>query len=372
MMLTDKPFTFDRVVRLALTAGLLWGVVSLLGYLSDVLAPFAVALVLAYLVNPLVNLLERRIRNRTLAVIAALAAVAVAVGAVLVVVTPLVVGEMTRMGRLLSDVMGNSDLARRAAERLPPDLWKWVRELAARDDVRAWFAQNDVVGLAKEAASRILPGVWGVISGTADVILGLAGVFVVGLYLVFLLLDYAKVRHWRDYVPEPYRATAVGFVTDFEAYMNRYFRAQAVLASAVGVVCAAGFSLIGLPLAIVLGVFVGVLNMVPYLQLLAVPLAVMLGLVHSLEADVGFVTVLALIGLVFAVGQLVQDVILGPRILGKAMGLSPVLMLLSLSVWGKLLGFLGLLIALPMTCLCLAWYRRLVPAPGAVETDGAG
>jgi len=369
-MFTDKPFTFDRVVRLALTAGLVWAVVSLLGYLSDVLAPFAVALVLAYLVNPLVNLLERRLKNRTAAVIAALVVVVAAALAVLVVVTPMIMGEMARMGRLLSEVMDNSELARRAAERLPPDMWKWVRDFAARDDVRAWFAQNDVLGLAKEAASRLLPGVWGLISGTADVVMGLVGVFVVGLYLVFLLLDYAKIRSWRDYVPETYRDTAAAFVTDFEAYMNRYFRAQAVLASAVGVVCAVGFSLIGLPLAIVLGALVGVLNMVPYLQLLAVPLAVMLGLVHSLEANTSFVTILALIGLVFVVAQLVQDVILGPRILGKAMGLSPVLMLLSLSVWGKLLGFLGLLIALPMTCLCLAWYRRVVPAPRQAEIQG--
>lgn len=364
-MFTDKPFTFDRVVRLALTAGLVWGVVTLLGFLSDVLAPFAMALVLAYLINPLVNLIEGRVKNRALAVAAALALAVLVAGGVLAVTAPLVVGEMARMGRLLSEVMGNSDLARRAAERLPPDLWKWVREFAARDDVRAWFAQNDVLGLVREAASRVVPGVWGVISGTADVLLGLAGLFVVGLYLVFLLLDYAKVRTWRDYVPQAYRGTAVAFVTDFEAYMNRYFRAQAILAACVGVVCAVGFSLIGLPLAILMGAFVGLLNMVPYLQLLAVPLVVLLGVVHCLEADAGFVTVMTLIALVFAVAQLVQDVLLGPRIMGKAMGLSPVLMLLSLSIWGKLLGFLGLLVALPMTCLCLAWYRRVVPAPAA-------
>jgi predicted PurR-regulated permease PerM len=162
MVFDDRPYTFDRVVRLALAAGLLWGIVSLLGYLSDVLAPFAVALVLAYLLNPLVNLLERRLKNRVLAVIAALVVVVLAGAALFVVVVPMIVGEMARMGRLLSDVMNNSDLARRAAERLPPDLWKAVKDLAARDDVRAWFAQNDVMGLLREAASRILPGVWGV------------------------------------------------------------------------------------------------------------------------------------------------------------------------------------------------------------------
>ncbi|KUG28596.1 hypothetical protein ASZ90_001527 [hydrocarbon metagenome] len=362
-MFDDKPFTFDRVVRLALTAGLVWAAVSLLAYLSDVLAPFAVALVLAYLLNPLVNFLERRLKNRPAAVIAALLAVALAALGLLVLVAPMVAGEMSRMGRLLSEVMGNSDLARRAADRLPPDIWQAIKDFSARDDVRAWFAQNDVVGLLREAASRVLPGVWGVISGTANLLLGLAGVFIIGLYLVFLLFDYGKVRHWRDYVPERHRETAVHFASDFEAYMNRYFRAQALLASVVGVVCAVGFSLIGLPLAIPLGLFAGALNMVPYLQLLAVPVAILLGLLHSLETNMGFPTVLILIALVFIVAQIIQDVILMPRVMGKAMGLSPVLMLLSLSVWGKLLGFLGLLIALPMTCLCLAWYRRIVPPP---------
>lgn len=362
-MFDDKPFTFDRVVRLALTAGLAWAAVSLLAYLSDVLAPFAVALVLAYLLNPLVNFLERRLKNRPAAVITALLVVVLTSVGLVLLVAPMIVGEMSRMGRLLSEVMGNSDLARRAADRLPPDIWQAIKDFSARDDVRAWFAQNDVVGLLREAASRVLPGVWGVISGTANLLLGLAGVFIIGLYLVFLLFDYGKVRHWRDYVPERHRETAVHFASDFEAYMNRYFRAQALLASVVGVVCAVGFSLIGLPLAIPLGLFAGALNMVPYLQLLAVPVAILLGLLHSLETNMGFPTVLFLIALVFIIAQVIQDVILMPRVMGKAMGLSPVLMLLSLSVWGKLLGFLGLLIALPMTCLCLAWYRRIVPPP---------
>jgi predicted PurR-regulated permease PerM len=64
------------------------------------------------------------------------------------------------------------------------------------------------------------------------------------------------------------------------------------------------------------------------------------------------------VAVVFAVAQTLQDMVLVPKLQGKAMGLSPWLILLSLSVWGKLLGFLGLLLALPMTMLCLAYYRR--------------
>ena len=134
-------------------------------------------------------------------------------------------------------------------------------------------------------------------------------------------------------------------------------------AGALCVVFAAGFAIIGLPLGILLGILLGVMSMVPYLQVLGAIPAVMVAAIHALETGESFWLVLGLTGLVFVAAQIVQDVILVPRIMGKAMGLSPAAMLLSLSIWGKLLGMLGLIIALPMTCLVLAYYRRLVLSP---------
>lgn len=118
-------------------------------------------------------------------------------------------------------------------------------------------------------------------------------------------------------------------------------------------------------MGILLGFFVGLLNLVPYLQLIGLIPAVVLAAIHALETGQSFWVVMGMTGLVFVVVQIIQDAVLVPRILGKAMGLSPAVMLLSLSIWGKLLGMLGLLIALPMTCLVLAYYRRLVLAPAA-------
>jgi predicted PurR-regulated permease PerM len=100
--------------------------------------------------------------------------------------------------------------------------------------------------------------------------------------------------------------------------------------------------------------------MVPYLQIIGLIPAFFLALVHALETGGNLWTMLALTGLVFGVVQIIQDAILVPRILGKEMGLSPAMILLSLSIWGKLLGIFGLLIALPMTCLLVAYYRRFL------------
>lgn len=370
-MLGDRPYTFDRVVRLALGAGLAWGLVSLLGYLSEALVPFAVALILAYMVNPLVSLVQKKIKNRaaavTLTLAGALALLFLAAGLTI----PMIVGEIRHMARIVSDVAQNADLARKAAERLPPDLWQAIKDFLAREDIQAFFHSDSFIGLAQSALKRVLPGAWGVIAGTAEVLMGLFGLLLIAMYLVFLLVDYQSVKKtWSEIIPPAYRPGLTAFLSDFESGMSRYFRAQALLAGIVAIVFAVGFSLIGLPLAILLGLFLGLLNMIPYLQLLGVPPAILLGIMHAVETGTGIWTMLGLIALVFAVAQIVQDWILAPRIMGQAMGLSPAIMILSLSVWGKLLGFLGLLIALPLTCLCWAWYRRLVADIPAVENGG--
>lgn len=358
---SNRPYTFDRVVRLALAAALLWAGVSLLGYLSEVLLPFVAALVLAYMINPLVELLQKLVKSRPAAVLVSLFLVTVTLVGLVWVLTPIVVSELSRMGSTLSELVNNSALAQKAAERLPPDLWQAIRDLAQREDVRQFFSESGLSNMFQAAAKKALPGVWKIISGTANILLALMGLVVVGLYLTFILLDFGKFRDkWQGYVPRKYREQVVDFFEAFTSAMNRYFRTQALIALIMGVLFATGFSLIGMPLAVVLGLFTGLLNFVPYLQILGlIPAFILAGLDaiiqgHSLWYGFG------LVGMIFAVAQLTQDGFIVPRLQGKAMGLSPWLILLSLSVWGQLLGFLGLIIALPMTVLCLAYYQKFL------------
>ena len=361
-MLNDsKAYTFDRVVRITLTVGLLCGLVWLLGYLSDVLIPFVVALLMAYLINPLVLWVQKKVKNRTAAVFLSLvliAGLAFFLGALII---PLLVDEIAHMGRVLSEVANNSQLAERAAAFLPPDLWQALQDYAARQEVQDFFRSDSFWKILQTATQKIMPGVWGLITGTANLLLSLVGLSVIGLYLVFLLIDYQDVSEgWKDLLPIAYRDHIAGFVTEFEGAMSRYFRAQSAVAAIVGVLFALGFWLIGLPMGILLGLFIGLLNMVPYLQLIGLIPAVLFAMVHAIETGTGVFVVLGLTGLVFVVVQIVQDTVLTPKIMGKVTGLNPAMILLSLSVWGKLLGLFGLIIALPMTCLLLAYYRSLL------------
>lgn len=311
--------------------------------------------------NPAVRLVERYVRCRGVAIGLTLLAFVFFVVGIFWIVVPLIGHEVAHMGRLISDLVSNSKLAEAAAKRLPPDVWQALREYFTMPEVQNFFRTDSFMSMAQAALRKVVPGLMGIISGTYSVIMALVVPGVVFMYLIFLLLDFQKVRVvWKEMIPAAYRHGVVSFVEEFDLAMSRYFRGQLVISGVLCVVFATGFVLMGLPLGILLGILLGAMTMVPYLQILGAIPAVMVAAIHALETGQSFWMVLGLTGLVFVAAQIVQDVILVPRILGKAMGLSPAVMLLSLSIWGKLLGMLGLLIALPMTCLVLAYYRRLV------------
>ncbi len=361
MLLDRKPYTFDRVVRIAIAVAVFWALVATLGYLSDVLIPFAIALLMAYLLNPLVTWLEKKLRSRPVAVLLTMLMVLAALAAAGWVLTVVILNEILRMHKVLSDVIMNTEIAQRAAERIPANLWNTIREWASREDVRAFFTSETFWKSAQGAAERALPGVWGLFAGVWGLVMGLFSLAAIGLYLVFLMMDFRHVRDkWAELVPYNYRPGVRAFVHDTNQAMGRYFRAQAGVAAIVGVLFALGFWLIGLPLGVLLGLLVGLLNMVPYLQIIALPPALLLGVLLSLETGSNVWWILAQVMAVFVIVQAIQDLVLVPRIMGKAMGLSPAMILLSLAIWGKLLGLLGLLIALPATCVLLAYYRRLI------------
>ena len=368
-MVEQRPYTLDRVVRILLSVGILVGVIWLIGYLSDVLIPFAVALLLAYLTNPLVTLVQKKIPNRAAALfISLLGLIAVTVLLCLLVI-PMIAGEIVQMGRIVTDLVNNSDLAEKASQQLPADLWQVINNFFARPEIKNFFKDINIWKIGKIAAQKVLPGVWGLITGTASFLVGLIGLFVIGLYFIFLLLDYETLRGWKNLVPPAHRDSIVGFVNDFESAMSNYFRGQAAVASICGVLFALGFALIGLPLGILLGLFIGLLNMIPYLQMLGLIPAGLLALVHAVQSGTNIWMVLGLTGLVFVVVQIIQDVILVPKIMGKVTGLNPAMMMLSLTIWGKLLGLLGMIIALPVTYLLLVYYRRLIHSAPSIANS---
>ncbi len=408
----DPPYTFDRVVRMVLTTGAVVGLFLLLRYLSDVLVPFAAAVVLAYLLNPIVRRIEQRTKRRGVAVAATLGSLAILGMIALMIVVPLMGSQFTRFEKSLSGLaralpasLQAAEPATRPADALPPSTQESSPERSAigfNELVNGWDAFRaskgdkpldqrfrglydevdgtligDIIAhagsLAKEqgfrsllfdAAKRLAVGGFTVINFAVNLALGTTVLVVILIYLVFLLLDYNEyARAAGTMLPPKYRDGILEFFAEFESAMRRYFRGQFVVAASVGALSAIGFSIIGLPMAVPFGLFVGLLNMVPYLQIAALVPALLLALLRAIETSSSVMTSLILVLVVFAVVQVIQDAVLVPRIMGKATGLRPVAILLGVFIWGKLLGFFGLLLAIPLTCLGIAYYRRYILTP---------
>lgn len=168
------------------------------------------------------------------------------------------------------------------------------------------------------------------------------------------------MRGFRSLVPIAYRKRVFSLGNAVKTSMNHYFRGQALIALIVAVLYSIGFSIVGIPLAVVIGMCIGVLFMIPYMQFITIIPVTLLCLVYSVDVKVDFWTLWWECMAVYAVVQAIADLFLTPKIMGKAMGLNPAIILLSISVWGTLLGFIGLIIALPATTLVIDYYSRLL------------
>ncbi len=364
----EKEFTFDRVVRILITIGFFIGLLWIIDYLSDVLLPFFVALILAYMLNPFVNWIQRFVKARIVAVLLAITIVLAATVGIFMIVIPMMGREVQTMGEMLNKLINQPDTQKELIKYLPGKLSKDVALFLENKDWQQLFNSKEVNRYLKELWLKIAPHLGQIFSSTLSVIIGIVGFFIVLLYLVFLLKDYNRVlEEWKNLIPQKYRRGVIEFFRNFEKAMNTYFRAQAAIASLVGILFAIGFTIIGLPMGIILGLFIGLLNMVPYLQNIALIPAFFLALIKSLETGQNFWIVLAMTLSVFAIVQLIQDSILTPKIMGDATGLSPVIILLSLSVWGKIMGLMGLLLAIPLTNLFLTYYNTFISKANKFE-----
>ena len=147
---------------------------------------------------------------------------------------------------------------------------------------------------------------------------------------------------------------------DVETQLDSYVRGQSLVALCIGILFCIGFTIIGFPMSIGLGILIGLLSLVPYLHGFAFIPMILLSALKAVDTGENFWIIFGSAVIVFVVVQAITDMVLTPKIMGKAMGLNPAILLLSLSVWGALLGFIGLIVALPLTTLLIAYYKRYV------------
>jgi len=318
--------------------------------LAPVLAPFVVAAVLAYVLHPLVLRLQAVCRGRlphALAVVLVEGLALLALLGILLLLVPILVREWPLLKQQLPVLLDRLDAV------LNPWLSQWglnvslnLHDLKAQ--LMAYLSANREDWWAPVMSSLQLGG---------SVALALIGhAVLVPVALFYLLHDWSRLmQSGAQLVPPAWRNTFDSFMSESDLVLGEYLRGQLLVMLALAIYYAVGLALFGLDLALPIGVFTGLAVFVPYLGFgLGLVLALLAGLLQFASSQA-----LLMVAVVFGLGQLIESFVLTPRLVGERIGLHPLAVILALMAFGQLMGFVGVLVALPASAVLLVALRRM-------------
>ena len=349
----SKEITFDKFIRWAGIVTLVIAVLYITNYLSEVLLPFFIAWFFAYLLYPVVKFIENKlhVKVRALSILLAMGAAIAIVGGVIWLIIPPMIDQFDKLGEVLTRWVHQTT----HTNNLTMLIKEWLQD--NQTTIERFLKSKDF----SDALKTTMPKVFSVVSQTATVLMSIVASMITLLYMFFILLDYETLTaNWIRIFPKKSRPFWQELMKDVERELNNYIRGQGMVALCMGIMFCIGFTIIGFPMAIGLGILIGIMDLVPYLHTFALIPTAFLAMLKAADTGQNFWVVFGLAVLVFCVVQVITDMVVTPKIMGKAMGLNPAILLLSLSIWGALLGFLGLIVALPLTTLLIAYWQRYV------------
>lgn len=357
----QNEITFDKFIRWMGVIVLVLVVLYMVNYLSSVLIPFFVAWLLAYLQYPIVKFIENKlhIRVRSLAIILTFILVIAVIGGIVWLIIPPMIEQLQKLYVILTHWLHETT----HTNDLTAWLSSWIQD--NQEQIQRFFKSRDFTETIKTA----MPKVFNVLGQTANVVISIVASLITLLYTFFILQDYEFLTdNWIRIFPKKNRPFWHELAQDVERELNNYIRGQGTVAFCMAVMFCIGFSIMDFPMAIGLGILIGILDLIPYLHTFALIPTAFLAMLKAADTGQSFLLVFGLAVGLFVVVQIITDMIVTPKVMGKAMGLNPAILLLSLSVWGSLLGFIGLIIALPLTTLIIAYWKRYVTKEEAKTT----
>ena len=352
-IMKKQEITFDRFIRISATILLIIVVFYLVNYLSGVLLPFFIAWLFAYLLYPLVKFVQYKmhVKVRSLAIIITMLGVLGIMAGVVYAIIPSMIEQIDKLNNILNN---------------------WISQTTHSSDFGSYISQwveKNQAGIEKfmkskdfsEIVKTTMPKLFIIVGQTASIIISVIASLITLLYTFFILQDYEFLTdNWIRIFPKKNRPFWAELMQDVERELNNYIRGQGLVSLCLGILFGIGLTIIDFPMAIALGIMMGLMNLVPYLHTLALIPMAFLAMLKAADTGQNYLIVFGLSLLVFLIVQVISDTVLTPKIMGKAMNLNPAILLLSLSIWGTLLGFIGLIVALPLTTLLIAYWKKYV------------
>ena len=396
----------------ALMVGLVWLIGKVFGFLQPVLIPLIVAGIVAYVLDPVVRLLQKRGLSRLWSVVTVFAAILAFIALLVIALIPAVDQGRGLLKKTFSkptteqqaivesktiDEEANTDQEqnKRLAGTLAAELVKMRQR--HQDNPIGWMLTevddqgnpvtensgepNAMKSLTNSRAGRMLFEYKGVIiktgrewisAGSTKILgfLGLVlGMIMVPVYLFFFLKDSSSIReHWHDYVPlknSQFKTELVETLQEINGYLVSFFRGQVLVAAIDGFLVGTALTLFGLPYGFLIGIFMAILGVVPYIgSILCLIPACIIGYLHAQGSSPFGMSPAAYVGCVVAIFVVVQQInslVTAPKIVGDSVGLHPLTVIFSMLFWSLLLGgFVGTLLAVPLTAAVKVLFRRYI------------
>ena len=322
----------------------------MLWLMGPVLTPFVVAAVLAYALNPLVNKLDHLGKGRlprVLAVIVVEMVFLLAMVSLVLLIIPILAKEVPLM--------------REQLPQLADKFNTWFAPLAAQFGFKASLDVNSIKAFVLKYLSANFEDAFGSLLSSlklgGSVALTLLGnIVLIPVALFYLLMDWERfVARTVALVPLRVRAGFDSFTNEADLVLGQYLRGQLLVMLSMAVFYSLGMALFGLDLALPIGIFTGLAMFVPYLGFgIGLILAVLAGLLQFAS-----IKALVMVAVVFGIGQLLESLVLTPRLVGERIGLHPLAVIFALLAFGQVFGLVGVLVALPVSAVLLVAIRRV-------------
>lgn len=332
------------VALTALVGIIVWSFSWVLGVFYNLLLSLSVAGILALVLHPVVEFLKSRLHlPHLLAVVVLLVVFFVGIGGLIFLIVPILVSQTIQLITLMPEIVAS-----------------WQAHLYTQfPELSSMIATSTEGG--EEESQSLMPGLETTSSAILSYLGLLASISFVPLFLFFTLHSGDRLRGQASELlsifHKPTQKKSLYFLDMFVEYVTTFFQGQLIIAVCMGILYALGFTLIGLEFGVLIGLILGLLNIVPFLGSLIGLLAVLP--MAYFQPDSG-VELLILAGLVFAVVQLIESWLLTPKIMANRSGLHPALVIISLFFWGTVLGgIIGMVLAVPLTAFFVAIWGEI-------------
>jgi len=314
--------------------------------LSNLLIPFIIAILFAYILNPLINYFEKKRVKRWLSSLIVVLLLLSLVTLIIIFFVPIAIQQFNSIIVVISDF--TKELVRDINEGT---IFAWLSNYGIDINHTREKLSQELAPRIENILKSLLSAVLGFISSISAIITQIINIIIIPFILFYFLKDFNKITEKAyNFIPKDKRESVTFYLMKIDQLIGRYLRGAITVAFIHGLLIGILLAIFGIKYPVLLGMTAGILSIIPYFGLIVS--LILSVLVATFSGDPIWLKILYVLG-IFGLLQILEASIISPNILGKQVGLHPVLLILSLLVFGYFLGFIGLLIAVPIIAILI-------------------